>query len=247
VCSPRHESETIGEGHGPRSARPRGGREEGARMSVDDSVAIVLAAFEAVERCDQQRLREPCHPQAEFHWPALLPFGGSSRGGVRDQPGPSCPEAWQPLQPTAAERRMDPRVVAATGREVVVLWRQRAVGQAASAWRPRCLACMRSGAGASRADVLLRHRGGPPVPRPGPARVSGPRRRRAMDLTDIWLGRPGVAPPGRLARVVIARASCVPEATTNGRCRRPLGGGPSWSLTHLPQTSRHGGWLVLTG
>jgi ketosteroid isomerase-like protein len=96
-------------------------------MSVDNSVAIVLAAFEAVERRDQQRLREHCHPEVEFHWPASLPFGGSSRGGVRDQPGPSWPEVWEPLQPTAAERRMDPRVVAATEREVVVLWRQRAV------------------------------------------------------------------------------------------------------------------------
>src|SRR5258708_32999432 len=50
-------------------------------MSVDNSVAIVLAAFEAVERRDQQRLRELYHPEAEFHWPASLPFGGSSRGG----------------------------------------------------------------------------------------------------------------------------------------------------------------------
>jgi ketosteroid isomerase-like protein len=97
-------------------------------MSVDNSVAIVLAAFEAVERRDQQRLRELYHPEVEFHWPASLPFGGSSRGGVRDQPGPSWSEVWEPLQPTAAERRMDPRVVAATEREVVVLWRQRAVG-----------------------------------------------------------------------------------------------------------------------
>jgi uncharacterized protein len=35
---------------------------------------------------------------------------------------------WGPLQPTEAERRMDPRVVAARGDEVVVLFRQRAVG-----------------------------------------------------------------------------------------------------------------------
>jgi ketosteroid isomerase-like protein len=97
-------------------------------MSVDNSVAIVLAAFEAVERRDQQRLRELYHPEVEFHWPASLPFGRSSRGGVRDQPGPSWSEVWEPLQPTAAERRMDPRVVAATEREVVVLWRQRAMG-----------------------------------------------------------------------------------------------------------------------
>ncbi len=35
-------------------------------MSVDNSVAIVLAAFEAVERRDQQRLRELYHPEVEF-------------------------------------------------------------------------------------------------------------------------------------------------------------------------------------
>ena len=32
---------------------------------------------------------------------------------------------WQPLQPTEAERKMDPQVVAAHGDHVVVLWHQR--------------------------------------------------------------------------------------------------------------------------
>jgi ketosteroid isomerase-like protein len=41
-------------------------------MSVDNRVAIVLAAFEAVERRDQQRLRELYHPEVEFHWPVPL-------------------------------------------------------------------------------------------------------------------------------------------------------------------------------
>ena len=96
-------------------------------MSARASVAIVLEAFGAVEQRDEKRLLELYHPEVEFHWTPSLPYGGSSRGGVRDRPGPSWSEVWEPLQPTDAERRMDPRVVAATEREVVVLHRQRGV------------------------------------------------------------------------------------------------------------------------
>jgi ketosteroid isomerase-like protein len=92
-------------------------------VSVDESVAIVLEAFRAVERRDEQRLRELCHPEVSFHWPPSLPFGASS-SGMSD----SWSQVWDPVQPTDAERRMDPRVVAATEREVVVLWRQRGRG-----------------------------------------------------------------------------------------------------------------------
>ena len=94
-------------------------------MSVTESVAIVLEAFRAVEERDTQRLFELYHPEVEFHWTPSLPFGGSTRAGVRDRPGPSWSEVWEPLQATEAERRMDPRVVAATEKEVVVHWRQR--------------------------------------------------------------------------------------------------------------------------
>ncbi len=96
-------------------------------MGANESVAIVLEAFRAVEQRDQQRLRELYHPEVEFHWTPSLPFGGSSRGGVKDRPGPSWSEVWEPLQPTEAQRRMDPRVVAATDKEVVVHWHQRGV------------------------------------------------------------------------------------------------------------------------
>jgi len=98
-------------------------------MSVEESVAIVLEAFRAVEQRDDQRLEELYDAEVEFHWPPSLPYGGSSRGGVRDTPGPSWSEVWEPLQPTDAERRMDPRVVAANEREVVVLYRQRGVSR----------------------------------------------------------------------------------------------------------------------
>jgi uncharacterized protein len=94
-------------------------------MDANESVAIVLEAFRRVEQRDEQL--ELYHPEVEFHWAPSLPFGGSSRGGVKDPPGPSWSEVWEPLQPTKAERRMDPRVVAATEKEVVVHWHQRGV------------------------------------------------------------------------------------------------------------------------
>jgi ketosteroid isomerase-like protein len=92
-------------------------------VSVDESVAIVLEAFRAVEQRDEQRLRELCHPEVTFHWPPSLPFG-ASHAGIGD----SWSEVWDRVQPTDAQRRMDPRVVAATEHEVVVLWRQRGRG-----------------------------------------------------------------------------------------------------------------------
>jgi ketosteroid isomerase-like protein len=96
-------------------------------MSSNESVAIVLEAFHAVEQRDERRLRELYHPEVEFHWPPSLPFGGSWPGGVTERPRRSWSQVWQPLQPTQEERRMDPRVVAASEREVIVLWRQRGV------------------------------------------------------------------------------------------------------------------------
>jgi ketosteroid isomerase-like protein len=96
-------------------------------MSASESVAIVLEAFKAVEERDDERLLELYHPERELHWPPSLPFGGSSRAGVKDRPGPGWGEVWERFQPTEAEQRVDPRVVAATEKEVVVLWHQRAV------------------------------------------------------------------------------------------------------------------------
>jgi ketosteroid isomerase-like protein len=87
-------------------------------VSAVESVEIVLAAFHAVEERDEEGLAELSHPEVEFHWPPSLPFG---RGR------PTWSEVWEPLQPTEADRRMDPRVVAASEREAVVLWRQRGV------------------------------------------------------------------------------------------------------------------------
>ncbi len=89
------------------------------------SADVVLAAIDAVERRDAARFVELCDPAAEFHWPPSLPYGGTVRGVGRSERDRGWAESWGPVQPTGAERRMDPRVVAATDQEVVVLWQQR--------------------------------------------------------------------------------------------------------------------------
>jgi ketosteroid isomerase-like protein len=96
-------------------------------MTRSASTDIVMAAFAAVERRDERRLAELYHPEVEFHWPPSLPYGGSVHGAAALQAGDRTgfDQVWDPLQPTWHERRMDPRVVAATDQEVVVLWHQR--------------------------------------------------------------------------------------------------------------------------
>jgi uncharacterized protein len=94
------------------------------QVETNQSVQVVLEAFRAVEDRDERRLLELYHPEVEFHWPPSLPYGGSFRAESRT-PGQGWSEVWDPLQPSEAERRMDPRVVAATADEVVALWRQR--------------------------------------------------------------------------------------------------------------------------
>jgi ketosteroid isomerase-like protein len=93
-----------------------------------DNNELMLAVFTAVERRDTQRFTELVHPDFEVHWPRSLPYGGSYRDLDADarQGRPTWAATWNPLQPTATERRMDPRIVAdRKSGEVVVLWRQR--------------------------------------------------------------------------------------------------------------------------
>jgi ketosteroid isomerase-like protein len=86
----------------------------------EKKIEVMLTLFSAVERHDEQQQRTLCQPNVEFHWPRSL-YGGSRLG---------WDEIWLPLQPSAAERRLNPRVVAANEDEVVVLWRQRGVSPA---------------------------------------------------------------------------------------------------------------------
>lgn len=96
----------------------------------EKNVEVMLEIFNAIEhrdphRPDPQQALALFHPDVEFHWPPSLPYGGTSRGLQVSRP--SWGGTWDPLQSDAAERRMDPRVVAASEGEVVVLWRQRGV------------------------------------------------------------------------------------------------------------------------
>jgi uncharacterized protein len=97
-------------------------------MRAKENAEVMLEIFSAIERRDPQRVLHLCCSDVEFHWPPSLPYGGISRGLVGDRP--TWNETWIPLQPTETERRMDPRVVAASDDEVVVLWRQRGVSRA---------------------------------------------------------------------------------------------------------------------
>ncbi len=94
-----------------------------ATMDAKENAELMLEVFGAIERRDAQRVLGLCHADVEFHWPPSLPYGGVAQGFGGDRP--RWTETWMPLQPTQAELQMEPRIVAATDREVVVLWRQR--------------------------------------------------------------------------------------------------------------------------
>jgi uncharacterized protein len=88
---------------------------------------VVLQAFDAIERRDREGLLALYHPEIEFHEAPSLPYGGTLRGKDEVARDDGWERTWIPLQPTEAERSMDPRVIAANDREVVVLYRQRAL------------------------------------------------------------------------------------------------------------------------
>jgi uncharacterized protein len=87
------------------------------------NIQTMLGVFAAVEHRDQTRMLELCAPDVEFHWPKSLPYG--RQVGTLTSPGPGWGDTWAPLQPTETERRLDPRVIAASDTEVVVHWTQR--------------------------------------------------------------------------------------------------------------------------
>ena len=97
-------------------------------MASPPPAEAILDVFMAVEQRDEAAFAQACWPLVEFCWPLSLPYGGTARGRGRDRRGWAT--YWDWLQPTAAERRLDPRVIAARGSEAVVLWRQRGLSSA---------------------------------------------------------------------------------------------------------------------
>ena len=96
--------------------------------NTEKNVKTILEIFNAIERRDPSREQDLVQPDVELHWPPSLPYGGTTHGMKRERPG--WGETWIPLQPTEAERKMDPRIVAANDDEVVVLWHQRGISAA---------------------------------------------------------------------------------------------------------------------
>ena len=100
---------------------------------MTDNADLVLEAFGAVERRDAEGLLSLYHPEIEFVDAPSLPYAGTFRGleEIRHQlerdPKKTWLGTWGPLQPTETERKMDPRVIAANGNEVVALYSQRAL------------------------------------------------------------------------------------------------------------------------
>ena len=95
---------------------------------------VVLALFRAIEGRDREALFDLYHDDVELHDAPSLPYGYqgvSGKRAMREQletaPERSWLGTWGPLQPTEAERRMDPRVVATRGSEVVIQYTTRAL------------------------------------------------------------------------------------------------------------------------
>jgi uncharacterized protein len=83
----------------------------------------ILQIFHAIEERNDAQFQRFLHPDFEIHWPSSLPYGGTFRGQERRPHDWNA--TWDPLQPTAAEKSMDARVVAAHNDNVIVLWHQR--------------------------------------------------------------------------------------------------------------------------
>jgi ketosteroid isomerase-like protein len=100
---------------------------------MEEDVEVVLGIFRAVEERDPDALLALYHEDVEFHDALSLPYGGVLRGKeearerLELRPEETWIGTWGPLQPTEAERRMDPRVVASNNGEVVVAYHLRAV------------------------------------------------------------------------------------------------------------------------
>jgi ketosteroid isomerase-like protein len=94
---------------------------------------VVLGVLRAVEQRDAVALFELYHDDVELYDAPSLPYAHAARGktSMREQletaPEETWLGTWGPLQPTENERRMDPRVVASKGDEVVVLYTTRAL------------------------------------------------------------------------------------------------------------------------
>ena len=103
-------------------------------------LGTALATIKAVEARDLEALARLYDPDVEFEWPPGLPYSGVHRGPDVVTMTTRFRAVWQPLQPTAAEARMDPVVVAATADTVVVEYTWRAVDESGNRFQTSTLA-----------------------------------------------------------------------------------------------------------
>lgn len=101
---------------------------------------IVMDVLNTIERRDLARLPGLYHPEVEFSWPPGLPYGGVFRGSAIGEMNASFAATWGPLQPSERERRLDPRVVASSGGDVVVNYHWRALDKAGRRFETETLA-----------------------------------------------------------------------------------------------------------
>jgi ketosteroid isomerase-like protein len=96
-------------------------------MNADANVGVVLEVFAAIEQRDAARFLALTHPEFTIGWPPSLPWnaGVPGRPDHHGRHARSWLEVWAPLQPTVAERQLDPEVIAAAVDLVVVRWHPR--------------------------------------------------------------------------------------------------------------------------
>lgn len=99
---------------------------------MQSNAEIVLSVIRAVEERDAVALFELYHDEVELHDAPSLPYRHACGKAAMLEQFETAPETtwlgtWGPLQPTEAERRMDPRVVATAGDEVTVVYATRAL------------------------------------------------------------------------------------------------------------------------
>lgn len=101
---------------------------------------VVMNALSALEARDLERLHALYHPDVCFHWPPGLPYAGTHCGREVMAMTQLFSEIWSPLQPDAETRRLDPRILAVDGDEVIAEYTWRGRGANGSTFSTRTLA-----------------------------------------------------------------------------------------------------------
>ena len=93
---------------------------------MNQNEQLVTDMLRAVEDRDPGRLLEIFAPDVEFVWPPSLPgYGGRFQGAEILDMQTRFAAAWDSLQPTAASRQLEHRIIASNDYEVVALYHQR--------------------------------------------------------------------------------------------------------------------------